>query len=239
MFTYPFKKTMVARRSIQAFTLIELLVSISIISLLIAILLPTLSLARAAAQTTMCLSQMRQNGLAFHMYAEDYNEKLSVIVGSVPYSYLLNHNNYNTSIQSFFCPSLAPGQDVKSATSLYSNWTRPDGITNFIHGSTYGIRWAHPQYNVSGTYRFIQMPHVPQPSNSMILTDTCNRGSYQVFRVAPDTSTWSQIDFRHQSASGMLFLDGRAANTSLEAFRSLGPTEALYWWNGQSEQLIQ
>ncbi len=62
---------MPGRRHATAFTLIELLVVISIIALLIAILLPALSRARAAAQAVVCLSGMRQTGIAVLTYANE------------------------------------------------------------------------------------------------------------------------------------------------------------------------
>jgi len=56
------------------FTLIELLVVISIISLLIAILLPALSRAREQARRAACASNVRQFMVAVHIYAQDYED---------------------------------------------------------------------------------------------------------------------------------------------------------------------
>jgi len=58
------------------FTLIELLVVIAILSLLIAILLPVLNQAKLQAHRTACAGNLRQVGVAIHMYAEDFDDTI-------------------------------------------------------------------------------------------------------------------------------------------------------------------
>ena len=53
------------------FTLIELLVVVGIVALLVSILAPTLSTARAQTRRTVCASNLRQLALATHMYGTD------------------------------------------------------------------------------------------------------------------------------------------------------------------------
>jgi len=63
----------VSRRPIHGFTLIELLVVISIIALLLSILMPSLQKVKAAAKSVVCLSNLKQWGLCFNLYVNDYN----------------------------------------------------------------------------------------------------------------------------------------------------------------------
>jgi prepilin-type N-terminal cleavage/methylation domain-containing protein len=57
-----------------AFTLIELLVVVAIIAVLAAILLPVFAQAKLAGQATACASNIRQLGVAFSLYEQEYDD---------------------------------------------------------------------------------------------------------------------------------------------------------------------
>jgi prepilin-type N-terminal cleavage/methylation domain-containing protein len=58
------------------FTLIELLIVVAILAMLAAILLPALQNAKEQGKRSVCMNNLRQIGLALHLYADDNGERL-------------------------------------------------------------------------------------------------------------------------------------------------------------------
>ncbi len=88
----------------SAFTLIELLVVIAIIAILAAILFPVFARARENARRSACQSNMKQIGLGFLQYAQDYDESLPFGTGGNRH-WVEPIMPYVKSQQIFVCPS--------------------------------------------------------------------------------------------------------------------------------------
>lgn len=101
----------------RGFTLIELLVVIAIISILAAILFPVFARARENARRASCLSNLKQIGLGFIQYTQDYDEKLPNNNYAFNGAGMLNWDEqifpYVKSNQIFACPS-ASGDQINS-----------------------------------------------------------------------------------------------------------------------------
>lgn len=156
-------------RKSKAFTLIELLVVIAIIALLLAVLIPSLNKARAAAQSTVCANHLRTLMTANLIYAAANDGAYVPVVysvGSNDYAWLPNKtyrsyvamDSYKSSRDrsdfdvpdSFLCPADRISKDPRNRLQgvlcsygyNYTDWKKPgDPSMSPIEG--YGGTWTH------------------------------------------------------------------------------------------------
>jgi prepilin-type N-terminal cleavage/methylation domain-containing protein/prepilin-type processing-associated H-X9-DG protein len=89
----------------SGFTLIELLVVIAIIAILAAILFPVFGRAREQARKATCQSNMKQLGLAFAMYLQDWDETFRHRNLTNPRGLMSDYDSYVKSTDVWKCPN--------------------------------------------------------------------------------------------------------------------------------------
>jgi prepilin-type N-terminal cleavage/methylation domain-containing protein/prepilin-type processing-associated H-X9-DG protein len=122
----------------SAFTLIELLVVIAIIAILAALLLPSLSHAKAQSQATSCLSNFKQIGILMQIYTDDNRDIFPAHRNS---RYPDGDSDSSISIDNWWGTTIT-GHD---GDSTYTNILFQDPVLkgNIV---TYGLTW-HWQFN--------------------------------------------------------------------------------------------
>jgi prepilin-type N-terminal cleavage/methylation domain-containing protein len=199
-----------------AFTIIELLVVISIISLLIAILLPALASARNAADVAQSLTNIRQLQFSVHSYAADYKSYTPQIRNfpSNPepnrnWSAVLFGRNYATDIRVFW----GRNRDT-SAISLAAMKTNMDNSGWSVVG--YSVISANP-------WGAMNMPRLdlakPQASRALAMAEALDTswGVAGKYAIEPATTSNNNVKlFNTQGKIVVAYWDSHARATTGE-----------------------
>ena len=176
----------------RGFTLIELLVVISIIAVMVALLLPALTMAREAAKHAQCAANLRNVGVMIHLFA-DANDDLippAVSAGSSPSAWAghLTHEYnfspwYEYTRQAFMkCPSVM----------------RP--------GDSGGMDYAMNKYSTG-----VNRQDVVKASSKPLIGDSRSAGTlYSMLLYEPSPHWYQRLDYRHRGEQyiTMLYVDG-------------------------------
>lgn len=151
----------------QGFTLIELLVVISIISLLVSILLPSLSSAREMAQALQCSTNLKQIGVGFQVYADtnrDYMPASTIVRSPNNFIDLLGnsgavggdthwtHYSGGTTYprmknwKVFWDPAEKPYNDEPNSMYTTASVVWHNRAQDFSYGSSYSMNWSVSNY---------------------------------------------------------------------------------------------
>jgi prepilin-type N-terminal cleavage/methylation domain-containing protein/prepilin-type processing-associated H-X9-DG protein len=211
----------------SGFTLIELLVVVAIIAILAAILFPVFGRARENARRTSCQSNLKQIGLAWLQYAQDYDEKMMrYSTGAASASSATPSNKIRYWWGSW------DGSNFQGMEGLVQPYMRSDQVracpsftatpTNAYEGNTgyaYNVGLLSPTfYDPANGWAATPMPtslsQIEVASRTVAFADAAQwtggqvRASTSLSRPATGDSAYPNFHGRHLETGNVLFCDG-------------------------------
>lgn len=217
----------------SGFTLIELLVSISIISLLVAMLLPALTTARNAAKSVQCLSNLRQQALAFNLYTSHSKGYIPLNLDPRPAAphflwvsaltgEMLGYPGGMFWNFGWITANIDPASPIRKVFQCPAGNSEMFGGVSMAYNRLSGRLDAFGAPWPSANYRRKHMDDLKRPSETQMMIDGRNVSSLlganhiASFEYNEGNGTANpgyplhQFDTRHNDSSNVLYFDGHA-----------------------------
>lgn len=202
-------------------------VVIAIIAILASMLLPALTRAREAAKKITCSNNLREMGLVFLFYADEYDDWIPGNHGSENYNIEDASGNSHpwsrlmaNATKMFKYENMTAG--IKRSIAACPSTTKASGSTNY--GINEGLRVqavnADMQnrgvWKISSCNNFINFVSVKRPANVAVLIESDDTRYYIRPHNAHTVPQPFGADFRHNNSLNILFIDGHVESMKKE-----------------------
>jgi prepilin-type N-terminal cleavage/methylation domain-containing protein len=223
--------------STRAFTLVEMLVVFAIIGILAALLLPAVNRAKASAQRTACLSNLKQIGVGVLMYSSESDDKAPKRTG-VDTNRVLSVFGYKKLLQDyvggagsgasnaglFACPADKFHYTVSNGFVVVVN--EPLHGQSFVEFSSYGFNGLNSDTNRSSLWqqrfgidvsRFgvagISVSAIKNPSRTIMVAEA---SAFEPFSWHKPQKPFSSTNRKFKDSMNTIgFVDGHVAYTKM------------------------
>jgi prepilin-type processing-associated H-X9-DG protein/prepilin-type N-terminal cleavage/methylation domain-containing protein len=231
----------------MAFTLIELLVVVAIIAILAAMLLPTLNRAKFASKNTACKSNLRQQGLALHMYVMDtgyYPYTVDANASKTWYMFIAPNYSYNYNVMT--CPTFHGEYPIDQAIvwffgNAYHRGPTPGHVAGVSYGyNGFGVGSANVtlwsvylglgmQVNPGQSMPSVKESQVLMPADMLAIADSFPQPGFpDIYAFLLSISSTPSPE-RHNGGANLTFADGHVITERVSRIVSTNDFNRRRW----------